>query len=487
MKSQITLVDQLQAANDFQWQKLQGALIEFTALAHPALCVIDLLDKDHIIRIKPREVIDLHVVLSENDWELCFALAEGLRPVGSQVPHWLSELAEGVFSRTTALVANPIRDEHGLTIGLIYAFYSEGTPDDVVAAYQRLTAIQCSSFIQQWQYGRRHQQLLARLWASIELSCPGFLILDDKMRIVEKGSIYEKAAPKLTVGNRFDQHFMWDSSTPVDDWNTSDMGSSKLRFYHALELNQRYKCTVQPIEQNLYLLLSNPVINSNHAMVDYHLTASDFPSHDYITDFVFLQTTTLQNLEELQRSNEIMQSRNKELELIQSDLLRNKMLLENRIEERNERVLRLLNFPEQNPNPVFEIDFTRRFICFSNKAAIAAFGDLLTLPYHELLAMLAVTHDFVTGSLKFRVEFESMNRYYEADAARVPNEDIVRFYARDISDQRTIKNLLARQHQGLNQLLAVLEAFNIDRAEVLQRANLSEVMQDVQKLLSTRN
>ncbi|MFM7727712.1 MAG: hypothetical protein ACKO7B_13485, partial [Flavobacteriales bacterium] len=113
--------------------------------------------------------------------------------------------------------------------------------------------------------------------------------------------------------------------------------------------------------------------------------------------------------------------------------------------------------------------------------------DLLTLPYHEFLASLAVTHDFVSGSLKFRVEFENMNRFYEADASRVPNEDIVRFYTRDISDQRNIKNLLARQQQGLNQLLAVLEAFNIDRKEVLQQANLSEVMHDVQKLLSTKN
>ena len=485
--SQIPLIDQLFASNDFQWQKLQDALIEFSALAHPALCVIDLLDKGHILRVKQREVIDLQVVLSDEDWELCFALAEGLRPVGSQAPHWLSELSDGVFSRTTALLANPIRDENGLTIGLLYAFYSEGIPDDVVTAYQRLTALQCSTFIQQWQYGHRHHKLLGRLWSSIEQSCPGFLILDDKMRVVEKGSLYEKAVPQLSVGSRFDQHFVWDMPNHPEEWKSADTGRKKLRFYHALELNQRYKCTVQPIESNLFLLLSNPVINSNHAMVDYHLTASDFPPHDYITDFVFLQTTTLQNLEELQRSNEIIQSRNKELEHVQADLLRNRMLLENRIEERNERVLRLLNFPEQNPNPVFEIDFSRRFICFSNKAAKAAFGELLTLPYHEFLAMLAVNHDFVSCSLKFRVEFESMNRFYEADASRVPNEDIVRFYARDISDQRTIKNLLARQQQGLNQLLAVLEAFNIDRKEVLQRANLNDVMQDVQKLLSSRN
>ncbi len=484
---QITLIDQLLASKDFHWQRMQDALIEFSALAHPALCFIDLLQKNTIIRVKHRDILDLQVTLTDEDWEFCFSLAEGLRPVGSQMPHWMVELSEGVFSRTTALVANPIRDEDGLTIGLLYAFYSEGIPDDVVAAYQRLIALNCSSFIQQWQYGQRHQQLLGRLRNSLELSCPGFLILDEKMRVVEKGSIYEKAVPQLLIGNRFEQHFAWDTPFHLEDSKLTESGRPKLRFYHALELNQRYKCTVQAIEQNLYLILSNPVINSNHAMVDYHLTASDFPSHDYITDFVFLQTTTLQNLEELQRVNEVMIGRNKELEMIQADLLRNKMLMENRLEERNERVVRLLNFPEQNPNPVFEIDFRRRFICFSNKAAKGAFGELLTLPYHEFLAMLSVSHEFVAGSLKFRVEFDSMNRHYEADASRVPNEEIVRFYARDTTDQRIIKNLLARQQQGLNQLLAVLEAFNIDRKEALNRANLNDVMMEVQKHLSARN
>jgi hypothetical protein len=232
--------------------------------------------------------------------------------------------------------------------------------------------------------------------------------------------------------------------------------------------------------------MSNPVINSNHAMVDYHLSATDFPAHDYITDFVFLQTTTLQSLEDYQQSNEGLQFRNKELELAQVELLRSKLILENRIAERNERVLRLSNFPEQNPNPVFEIDFTRQFICFSNKAAKDAFGELLTLPYHDFLAMLSVSHELVAGSLKLRVEFECMNRYFIADASRVPNEEIMRFYANDATELRQLKNLLMRQQQGLNQLMGVLEAFNIDKEEAARSANLREVIQEVSKVLNIK-
>jgi len=361
-----------------------------------------------------------------------------------------------------------------------------GPPDESILAFQRSMAKQYTSIVQQWQYGRRHHELLARLWTSIDLSCPGYLILDEKSRVLHKGSLYSKSVPHLTTGDKFEQHFIWDTATSPEEWNPSVQSKPKLRFYHALELNQRYKCTIQPIHSNLFLLLASPVINTNHAMVDYHVSASDFPAHDYITDFVFLQTTTLHSLEEIQRSNEVMQSRNRELELAQAELLRNKLILENKISERNERVFRLSNFPEQNPNPVFEIDFNRQFICFSNHAAKVAFGELLTLPYHEFLAMLSLSHERVSESLKLRVEFECADRYFLADATRVPNEEIVRFYANDATELKHLKNLLTRQQHGINQLMGVLEAFNIDRAEAARSANLNEVIQEVTKVLNLK-
>jgi hypothetical protein len=482
-----SLVERLKASNRFDWSKLQQIIQEFSVVAKPALCGIDFFDPERIVRVKMREVIDLPVSLSEEDWEFCFALAEGLRPVGSDAPHWLMELSEGVLSRSTCLAAEPLRDENGLTIGLLYAFFASGTPDELVSAYMRSSAKECSTLIQQWQYSERHQELLTRLWTSIELSCPGFLILDERMRVVQMGSLYSKSIPGLTVGDRFEQHFIWDTATTADEWKQQMAVKSKLRFYHTLEFNQRYKCTVQFIQPDLFLLLANPVVNSNHAMVDYHLTASDFPAHDYITDFVFLQTTTLKSLEEVQRSNEIMQFRNRELELMQSELMRSKLILENKITERNERVVRLSNFPEQNPNPVFEIDYTRQFICFSNRAAKEAFGDLLTLPYPDFLSMLSLSHELVSGSYRLRVEFESGNRYFIADATRVPNEEIMRFYANDASELRQLKTLLFRQQQGLNQLLGVLEALNIDKEEAVRSANLNDVIQEVTKLLGVKN
>ncbi len=484
--SQSTLVEQMFGSPDFAWAKLQDALMEYSIAAKPALCVLDFFRLDGIVRVKHKEIIDLQLTLSDEDWQYCFSLADGMRPIGSEVPHWLKELSEGVFSRSTCLVAEPIHDENGLTIGLFYSFYAAGVPDEPILAYQRSMARNFETLVQQWQYGRRHSELLARLWTSLELSCPGYLILDERLRIVQKGSLYSKALPNLTIGDKFEQHFIWDVSTSIDEWNSVMHAKPKLRFYHALEMNQRYKCTIQPIHSELYLLLSNPVINTNHAMVDYHLSAPDFPPHDYITDFVFLQTTTLQSLEDIQRSNEVIHARNRELELVQAELMRNKLILETKVLERNERVLRLSNFPEQNPNPVFEIDFNRQFICFSNHAAKVAFGELLTLPYHEFLAMLSLSHERVAGSLKLRVEFECANRYFLADATRVPNEDIVRFYANDATEMKHLKNLLSRQQLGINQLIGVLEAFNIDRAEATRSANLNDVIQEVTKVLNSK-
>ena len=101
--------------------------------------------------------------------------------------------------------------------------------------------------------------------------------------------------------------------------------------------------------------------------------------------------------------------------------------------------------------------------------------------------MLSLSHELVSGSYRLRVEFESGNRYFIADATRVPNEEIMRFYANDASELRQLKTLLFRQQQGLNQLLGVLEALNIDKEEAVRSANLNDVIQEVTKLLGVKN
>ena len=78
------LVDQLLRSSAFEWSALQSVISEFSVVAKPALCGIDLFHSEKIARIKAREVIELQLALSDEDWEYCFALAEGLRPVGPE-------------------------------------------------------------------------------------------------------------------------------------------------------------------------------------------------------------------------------------------------------------------------------------------------------------------------------------------------------------------------------------------------------------------
>jgi hypothetical protein len=222
-------------------------------------------------------------------------------------------------------------------------------------------------------------------------------------------------------------------------------------------------------------------------MIDYKVSASDFPPQDYITDFVFLHATASQNAEDLQQTNEQLLSRNALLEIQNSELVRDKTLLENRIAERNNRVVRLSNFPEQNPNPVFEVDFNKRFICFSNAAAKLAFGELLTLPYDEFLAVLSVNHDILRSTQKLQVEFESMGRFFIAEASRVPNEDIIRFYANDASEIRLLRSRINQQQQSIKQLTGVLEALNVDLASALGQSQFSELLKQIPGVLTKKH
>jgi hypothetical protein len=471
------------------WLSVQSLLKEFSEHADPALCFMDFIYRESIIRVKGDDLLELHVTLSEDDWDQCHAFAQEAKIVGSSVhmPHWLKEPIDGVLSSSTCLVAAPIDDENGLTLGFFYAFFPLGKPSDIVLYCQQSLANRCSLLLNQFQLHQRQKQENNQLWKSLEASCLGFMLIDRHNGLVDFGPIYRKAIPDLAHGAKFHDFFAWDNLKAVSEIWSSAFHRSKLLFFHSLHFNQKYKCTVQPLNDTRLLLLAAPVINSNHALVDYGLTSTDFSPQDYITDFVFLQTTTLRTLEDTLAQNESIRFRMSELESSAQDLQRLKLLLEKKIEERNDRVKRLSNFPEQNPNPVFEIDFKKQFLCFSNRAAKEAFGDLLTLPYHEFLGMLDLNHELVANSLQLRAEFTAQDKSFQADAFRIPNESIMRFYSHDISELHLAKVLLGRQQEGINQLLAILDALNIDRHEVARSTRVSQLMEEVSRMLEGMN
>lgn len=476
-------------STELDWLAMQTRVSDFSKSANPAICFIDFVYPKHIQRIKSNEMLDLNVELSEADWDLCFSYASGTTIVGSngQIPHWLKEPTDGVLSSTTCLVSAPIEDENGLTLGFFYAFFTTGVPNEITIEYQRALADKCSLMLQHWQFHKRQHEQTNRLLTALETSCPGYLLIDNRNVVVGKGSIYENAIVDMHCGSKFSDFFVWDNVRGDDElWNPV-AGKRKLLFFHALHHNQKYKCSAQRINERLLLILANPVLNSNHALVDYKLTSTDFSPQDYITDYVFLHATTMKSLEETVRQNEEMNFKNREMELAIAELIRGKQLMERKIEERNERVKRLSNFPEQNPNPVFEVDFKKQFLCFSNQAAKQAFGELLALPYHELLGILGLNHDLTSNSLRLHVEFTVADSTFAADAFRVPNEHIVRFYAHDISDFQRAKILLLRQQRGIDQLLNILEALNIDRAEAGLNTNVNDVMREVAELLKREN
>jgi hypothetical protein len=47
--------------------------------------------------------------------------------------------------------------------------------------------------------------------------------------------------------------------------------------------------------------------------------------------------------------------------------------------------------------------------------------------------------------------------------------------------------LLGRQQEGINQLLAILDALNIDRHEVTRSTRVSQLMEEVSRLLEGMN
>ncbi|MFQ5880931.1 MAG: nitrogen regulation protein NR(II) [Candidatus Methylomirabilales bacterium] len=109
-------------------------------------------------------------------------------------------------------------------------------------------------------------------------------------------------------------------------------------------------------------------------------------------------------------------------------------------------IARLASFPEDNPNPVIEIDAAGS-ITYLNPAARAQYPDLLTLgPRHPILegvtAAVAAVHSEGKGSLSREIEVG--DRVYEEQIYAVPGRNFIQIYTSDITKRKRVEEALRR-------------------------------------------
>jgi signal transduction histidine kinase len=289
---------------------------------------------------------------------------------------------------------------------------------------------------------------------SINFACPFFLLIDINDFVIGFGDNYKISVPDIKKGKSFSDFFIFESGYTVNTLLTSNLYENKLLFYKSTDGTQRYKCSIKKYDDDALLILSVPVINSNYLISSYSLKISNFPRHDYIAEYLFLQQAATKGLQDSKIMSANLTEKNKLLELSKSALINANGRLEEQVNERTKKIKNLALFPEQNPNPVFELDYENKVINYSNPASKLLFYKNQNLTFEELIILLFITEEAISSKKSHKHEIEIESKFYERYAFFIEGSSILRIYLHNITEIRNFQNELKEKNLKLEATLS---------------------------------
>ncbi len=169
----------------------------------------------------------------------------------------------------------------------------------------------------------------------LNFTTPYFLIIDSSNFIIEIGNNFKNSVDGIKIGSSFEDFFIWESQFRIDDILKRD----KLLFFTTIDKKQKYKCSLVKGDNQSFIILANAIINSQFNLLDYKLSLNDFPKHDYIAEFIFLQQASTKGLAELNLFNQSLNVKNKELVFSKQMLVNANAILEKRVSERTNELV----------------------------------------------------------------------------------------------------------------------------------------------------
>jgi PAS domain S-box-containing protein len=119
----------------------------------------------------------------------------------------------------------------------------------------------------------------------------------------------------------------------------------------------------------------------------------------------------------------------------------------------------LASFPEQNPNPITEVDFDGQ-VRYANPAAQHSFPDLNIhrLAHAWLSDWDDVTRPFREGQAEVRLREVVVGNYvYQQTFQYIPQERLIRIYGTDITTRRRAEEQMELSNRKLNEILASIQ------------------------------
>ena len=330
----------------------------------------------------------------------------------------------------------PITDENGFAVGTLCVIDTqprELTEEQLLGL--KTLARNASGLMQLRKKNRDLLFLKEYTLRSLTHASPYLLIIDRSGQILEMGDNFSLSVPEIKVHAPFNSFFTWEKLNPEEVFQPNFKGN-KLFYFDARLHRQRYKCSIRLFSPNSFVVFANPVVNELFPLANYRVNLSHFPAQDYFSEFLFIQDSAIRGLREVLELNEKISAKNRELEKAKSALELSKSELEVRVEERTREVTHMAFFPQQNPNPVVELNFEEQLITYFNPAAYAFFKGIDSMEYTAFVGLIGMKQEEIHERIPGKIRFEYGSNFMEGNMFFLPQNPIVRLYFHDLTEIR---------------------------------------------------
>jgi signal transduction histidine kinase len=344
----------------------------------------------------------------------------------------------------------PIIDEYGCALGTLCVI--DVQPRNLSDSQLNLLRALTRRVEESLQIRLRKQQAESDrnyLFQALNVASPFYLILDQNSILRGFGEKVRKIYPLLAEGSAFGDFFDWSNQVDILAISNQETELQKLVFFVSKDGKQKYKCSIRSYGEGSVILYSVPVINAEYPIANYNLTIKDFPQHDYIAEYIFLQQAATRGLEDSKRLNNLLTQRNDELRISQSALIKSNAVLERRVEDRTKKIRDLARYPEENPYPIIELDYQQEVVTYLNPAAILVLGGHEGSSFDAVCETLQISSsDFLCRTAEEK-ELELNEKIYQLNIYFADTEPRARCYLYDITEIRQREKEVRRREEIL--------------------------------------
>jgi signal transduction histidine kinase len=330
----------------------------------------------------------------------------------------------------------PLIDENGYALGTLCVIDSK--PNQLSALQEdglKTLARSISGLLQLRKKNRELAFLKEYTLRTLTHASPYLLIVSRNGNILEMGDNFSLSIAEIKADTPFSHYFVWDRFNPEEIFEPNFKGN-RLFYFDARLHKQRYKCSIRLFSPDSFVVFANPVVNENYPLNNYKVNLSHFAAQDYFSEFLFIQDSALRGLREVLELNDKISVKNRELEKTKSQLELAKEDLEKRVEERTREVTRMAYFPQQNPNPVLELNYELEEISYANPAAEAFFTGLKEIGFQKFIALLGLSQQEIQTTKGRKIRFEFGSNFMEGSLFFLPDSPTVRIYFHDLTEIR---------------------------------------------------